>query len=47
MYDKLVAKVNNIGNIDNYISKSGLEKKIPDTRRLVQKKQIKKLKLLK
>ena len=47
MYDKLVAKVNNFDNIDNDTSKSGLEKKIPDTRRLVKKKQIKKLKLLK
>ena len=47
MYDKLVAKVNNIDNIDNDTRKSGLEKKIPDTRRLVKKKQIKKVKLLK
>ena len=51
VYDKLVTKLNNIDTsgfvLKNkyHTGKSNLEKKIPDTSRLVKKKQIKKLKL--
>ena len=51
VYDKLVTKLNNIDTsgfvlkTKYHTGKSNLEKKIPDTSRLVKKKQIKKLKL--